>query len=467
MMKNTFLAVVTALISTALSAQTLEQAKTMFNEGNFEECKPVFEKLVKQAPSNASYNFWYGACCYETGEYEQSKTYLEKAAKRQYINAYLYLGKLYYTLYRFEEAVDNVEEHITWLEKKKRDTEEAQAVLDRCRRAERMIRAVENVAVIDSFVVDKASFLSAFRLSKEAGEFSMSSDGTTQFVTEMGDKKFFSNKNAEGKSELYSQSRLINTWGRAEALESLNARADNLGYPFMDSDGITLYYAAESSESLGGYDIFVTRYDSEDGVFLRPNNIGMPFNSIANDYLYVIDDYNGLGWFASDRFQPEDKVCVYVFVPNEQKITYDYDVIEQDKMICLASLQSISATWTDADITRQGRQQLAAALYSKEEKKVKKDFEFVINDTKVYTKLSDFRSAEARTVFQQYLEKQKQLADIEAAVEKQRSSYYSSSKSVRDKLAPKILEQEKLECNLREELDQLAFNARNMENAAL
>ena len=56
-----------------------------------------------------------------------------------------------------------------------------------------------------------------------------------------------------------------------------------------------------------------------------PENVGMPFNSPYNDYMYVIDEFNDLGWFASDRYQPEDKVCVYVFVPNESKQVYDYE----------------------------------------------------------------------------------------------------------------------------------------------
>ena len=73
-------------------AQSLTQAKQWFEEGKFAEAKPVFQKLVKQAPSNANYNFWYGACCYETGELQESQPYLEKSAARKVINAYLYLG---------------------------------------------------------------------------------------------------------------------------------------------------------------------------------------------------------------------------------------------------------------------------------------------------------------------------------------------------------------------------------------
>ena len=71
-------------------SQTLTQARTWFLNGEFEKAKPVFKKLVKQAPSNANYNFWYGACCYETGEKNEALPYLKKSAARKVTNAYLY-----------------------------------------------------------------------------------------------------------------------------------------------------------------------------------------------------------------------------------------------------------------------------------------------------------------------------------------------------------------------------------------
>ena len=56
----------------------------------------------------------------------------------------------------------------------------------------------------------------------------------------------------------------------------------------MLSDGLTLYFAAQGPESIGGYDIFMTTYDAAEGRFLKPENIGMPFNSTANDYAWLL-----------------------------------------------------------------------------------------------------------------------------------------------------------------------------------
>ncbi len=58
--------------------------------------------------------------------------------------------------------------------------------------------------------------------------------------------------------------------------------------PFFMSDGVTLYYANDGDESIGGYDIFISR-KGEDG-FLQPQNIGMPYNSPYDDYMLAIDE---------------------------------------------------------------------------------------------------------------------------------------------------------------------------------
>ena len=55
--------------------------------------------------------------------------------------------------------------------------------------------------------------------------------------------------------QLYSRIRLLDGWSEPESLTSLNEQG-NVNYPFLMSDGITLYYASDGEGSLGGYDIF-------------------------------------------------------------------------------------------------------------------------------------------------------------------------------------------------------------------
>lgn len=384
------------------------------------------------------------------------------------INGFLYLSKAYYDLYRFDEAIQNLEDHIYWLERKKRDTSEAETLMERYRMGARMIRGVEKVAVIDSFTVSKRDFLSAYKLSRESGEIKATGEGgCTEFTNEMGDKKILARPNADGATSLYGSVKMIDKWSDPEPLKGLEEGGTNLNYPFLDSDGITLYYAAQGEESLGGYDIFITRYDSDDNAYLRPDNLGFPFNSVANDYMYAIDDFNNLGWFASDRYQPEDKVCVYVFVPNESKQVYDYESTSPEMLQAAASLQCIQKTQTDAAKVRLARQQLAKVMYGQDEQKKKGDFRFVVDDNVVYHTLADFRSAEARKQYQTLSQKQKDLDNLSETLGKQRELYGQSNKAGKDRLTPAILDKEQRIKQLREEIASLTVNIRNTELKAL
>ena len=78
---------------------------------------------MKQAPSNASYNQWYGVCCFETGDLAGAEKHLKVAVKRRVQDAYRYLGEVYYQTYRFNEAEEMFDEYITLLTKKKQDVE--------------------------------------------------------------------------------------------------------------------------------------------------------------------------------------------------------------------------------------------------------------------------------------------------------------------------------------------------------
>ena len=86
MNRNRYILCLFALLCiSTLSAQTLSQAKKMFEQGEYEKARDAFSKLIKRAPNSAEYNYYYGASLYETGGLDKSLPYLEKSAKRNYI----------------------------------------------------------------------------------------------------------------------------------------------------------------------------------------------------------------------------------------------------------------------------------------------------------------------------------------------------------------------------------------------
>lgn len=178
------------------------------------------------------------------------------------------------------------------------------------------------------------------------------------------------------------------------------------------SDGITLYYASRGAESLGGYDIFVTRYNTNTDTYLRPENIGMPFNSPANDYMYVVDEYANLGWFASDRHQPEGRVCIYVFIPNLSKQVYSYEQTDHERLRSLAALHALRDTWIDSNLVSQAHARLADMSHAQLAPDAPRpDFTFIMNDQYTYHTEADFRSSQALAFFRQYEQTQKNSAN--------------------------------------------------------
>ena len=464
MIKKYIFCLVAILFATTLSAQTLSQAKKLFENGEYDKAKAAFEKLIKRSPSSAEVNYFYGASLYETGELQKSVPYLEKSAKRDYIGAFRYLGKAYADLYRYEEAVDNYETHIEWLEEKNRNTEQAEAELSELRKKVRMFKSVEKVAVIDSFVIAKKDFLKAYKISASSGKLAMNGDGTIH-ENEMGNKRIVSEMK-DSLMQLFTQVHLLDGWSEKENIESLNDSC-NLNYPFLMSDGTTLYFASDGEGTLGGYDIFVTRYDSEDNTYLRPSNLGMPFNSAANDYLYAIDEWNNLGWFVSDREQPADTVCVYVFIPNESKQMYNYETTDPQIIKQAATLSNIRITWTDEKQVSDAQQRLAAVMNVQEEETVKADFHFIINDDATYTTWGNFRSKEAQDVYRQLMQKEKDLNQLKQTLAQKRKEYESENGLGKKKLEPSILDLEKRIPQLMEEVEKLTLETRRLENEKL
>lgn len=347
--------------------------------------------------------------------------------------------------YRFNEAEELIQKNITQLKRKRKSTAQEEEWLQEISKMRSLMNATERITFIDSFVVDKASFLSHIRLSPESGTigttaaFFNRTDGTdgTLYRSEIGNKVCFAQPDKDNAMRLYTADLTGEGWTAPNPLEELDGD-DVQNYPFMLSDGITLYYGAQSTESLGGYDIFVTRYDSGEKQFLQPENIGMPYNSPANDYMLAIDEYNRLGWLVTDRNQPEGKVCIYVFLPNDTRRIYDTNVVEEKELRRLARIERIADTWTLQSAVNEGRARLAEVMNGIRTEQQRKDFDFVVNDRITYTLLSEFRSPEAGKMARTWLEGNKRQSAQEAELKKLRDQYAQSNPTRKKSLAKQI-----------------------------
>ena len=338
---------------------------------------------------------------------------------------------------------------------------------------ERMTANTQRIMFIDSFVVAKANLLSVIRLSPEVGQVSRYQDifhtnkqpDAYVHINELGSRCYLSLAPTDTTMQLYRSENLENHWTQPQLLKGINddAQFPRVNYPFMMGDGQTLYFAAEGGDGLGGYDIYVTRYNAEENQFLHPVNIGMPFNSEANDYFYIVDEYSHLGWFATDRNQPADTVCVYLFVPPTARTTYSASGLSPEEIAPFARIARIADTWTDETARQDALARLNAVTQRQHEKPVEQEFAFVINDETTYTRLADFRAPGNLEQFLQLQDLRRQYQQLVSALDTAREQYAQAGNIERSKLHPTILASEQQQYALRQEINNTEKAIRNNE----
>lgn len=449
----------------AQNKNALTQAKTYYSNKEYTKALPLFEKEYSAKPTDASLNLWYGVCLVETGgDIKKAEQCLQIASKHNLPESYLYLGDIYIKEYRLTEAQELFARYAKALPRQK------DALIKRnenIERLERFVSRTEDIQIIDSVIVNKSDFLTAYKLSPDAGtlaDFSsvFPSDRKTESVVYTNGKgsKIYFGQLIEGRYKLSTIDKLLNGFGNENFLSIDNfGLSGDVNYPFVLQDGTTIYFSGKDKDGMGGYDIYVTRYNLKTGTYLTPELLNMPFNSTANDYMMVYDEYKGVGWFATDRFQPYDKVCIYTFIPNETVtlLETDDDLYKERR----AKLTSIKDTW------KKGKDyskliSLAEREVSPTEETVS-DFTFVINDDKTYHSFGDFKSRIARDLLHEVFSKTNDYQISEQHLESLRDEYSTVSASKKKYMSERILDLEKKLVKLYKEIETLETRIRNEE----
>ena len=324
-----------------------------------------------------------------------------------------------------------------------------------------MREMTQQIIIVDSIVVNKDQFLASIRLSSECGQlmntgaFFRNQLQGTLYLNEMGNKVYFSQPDGH-QQQLYTADKLGNEWSKPQPLQGLSEGIDEASYPFMLTDGLTFYFSGKGEESIGGFDIFMTRYDSRSGSFLKPENIGMPFNSEANDYMYAIDEANRIGYFVSDRRQPEGKVCIYIFIPSDTRKTYDNSKYTEEQIRNFADIASIADTWGNGTERK-------AALDRIKSKYATHDVPGQMVSTGDAASAVEFHSKEANSLYQKLLKEQNALDIVNSSLDMLRQKYHKANARERNRMKSEILKLEEQALQLNASVKQLTKATRNAE----
>lgn len=324
-----------------------------------------------------------------------------------------------------------------------------------------MIPSTAKLMFVDSLVVDKKDFLTQIPLISEAGKLSMRDSLHSQYLNEFGDRWIFAHGD-NTSSALYTADKLADKWSTPTPIFNQTEGIEKANYPFLMADGVTLYFAAKGGNTMGGYDIFMSTFDHDNGVYYSPENIGLPFNSTANDYLLAIDDIDNLGWLVTDRRQPEGKVCIYTFVPTASRIGFEDTDLSTVEIERYSRILSIADTW------KFGNRKAAMAKLSDIKKRIvaktiktQSNNKFVVNDNIIYTSANDFKSPTAKKMYREWLDKKRTLKTVTSKLDEARKTYRDSSNPSAD--AYKINTLENKQESLFNEIKQLEKNIRSTE----
>ena len=323
-----------------------------------------------------------------------------------------------------------------------------------------MLPNTDKLLVVDSMVVDKESFLKHLDLQNENGYVGIENDNAW-FINALKNKKIYASGDSLSGRKLILAYYVNSKWEDRRPISELNTLFSDINFPFLMPDATTLFFSAKGHNSIGGFDIYTTRLDVDNGGFYIPDNYGLPYNSTANDYFLAIDERNNLGWLISDRYQPEDKVCIYIFVPNKNRVKLAQEGFDNNTIKKLAQLNSIQDTWNF------GNKQEAMSNLDRIRNqrnignKGRESVLFIVNDKIKYTSLSQFKSNKSKQLFAKLEDNKQLVAKQKTELENLRIQYKQVNKAKQSSLKQDILfiekqlmkyqlEQKELEQNIRE-----------------
>ncbi len=129
----------------------------------------------------------------------------------------------------------------------------------------------------------------------------LSPDGNTlYFMSERGQDLPWKGQKGYGRSDIWMSKKIDkNTWGDPVNLgPAVNTEYDEGGI-FPAPDGKTLYFCSNGHNSMGGYDIFMTRF--ENNQWSTPVNVGYPINTISNERMFLLSPDGRTAYVDSDR----------------------------------------------------------------------------------------------------------------------------------------------------------------------
>ena len=115
-----------------------------------------------------------------------------------------------------------------------------------------------------------------------------------------------------GVRDICQMEYLDSLWSAPQKIFTMITAESNEIYPLLSADGQTLYFASDGLYGMGGYDIYSSTWNQADQSWSMPVNLGFPYSSPYDDFLFYNTPDGKYTIFASNRETSRDSVNIYV-----------------------------------------------------------------------------------------------------------------------------------------------------------
>lgn len=363
-------------------------ADSLFNGGEVDRAIELYKQLSAQSPHESSYQYKLGIA-YLHGSVQAHKAISHLSFPTDSVPNIInyYLGFAHQQNYDFEKALEHYREYLSNQEDSSLiSLEQVENRIGQCENGLFMLKYIYQPKIVDKKrVAAPEMYQYIVTRSKHGGFVPRPKDLITDIDQERGvlgylffpnkpepgHKVFFSSYGTDGLTgkDLYVIELLRNgLWSKPKRLGDVINTAFDEDFPYLASDGVTLYFASKGHYSMGGYDIYRTIYNPSTSQWSIPENLGFPFSSPGDDFLFVPNEDETYGTFLTSRHTCADSVDVVLLELDENPIRRTISSLETIKEISgLTPSQPAKVVQTSAQgqtVTQRPMQAQSAASFS-------------------------------------------------------------------------------------------------------